>query len=784
MDKEKSSKRRSIIDGLISEVKAGADRRKKDKGALFADISIFLVAFFFARTHILFGSYPLAAALVAVLPSRVWIAVLGAAAGALSLGGVGIIHAIIALIILFLRIIISGSGGTHSEKTEEVKPLFCEPLIMRLAAAAIGAFVGAGYEMLLSGFSFSSVLFGVFGVGLTLGFGLMYSGLFFANVSVRQFLFGERNLFGKREGREELGIAFFQASFAVSAFLLAYSLEEYTYFGISVSYIFIFVLTLFIAKRFGAVRGMAIGFISSVGVSPALSVAFALSGVGAGILFNFGLGYAIAGAGLLAIGWSGYVSGMQGLLSVLPEYLIAATILSPVLKRLPLEKGEEECESISKKSEEMVGALWLADKEKISSLSLLEESLGAASDKIRAFSASDGLADFEEYRKIVINAFSEVIAAPCEETVNKIATKLYKKQKLSTKDTEESGVDGEVFEQIFSLVADYERSLYEKRRVEALGEEYELISKMINESKITEQRERALDETLSAAAKDVFIRFGFPDGDIRVFGDRKKRVIGAGLDADGRLITSKDFKEALSEALGVTLGEYEYFRRGEMAMFKCAAVSAYTVRYAVSSLAGSPFEVSGDSSKFFTTGAAFFSIISDGMGSGKEAKEGSDFVTGYLSDLLISDVGIGTAMSALNHILRHKGKECTATLDLFRLDTVTGDALFIKSGAAPSYVKRDKSIFRIRSETAPVGLIKSIDAERVRIEVKSGDYIIMLSDGVSASVEDSPWLLSYLTKAPPESVEEYAEAILSLAKEKSKSRDDMTVCVLQILSKS
>ncbi|MBO5879627.1 MAG: SpoIIE family protein phosphatase [Clostridia bacterium] len=787
MDKQKTTKKASVFSSLATQFRLGAERRKNDRGALIADISVFLTAFFFARTHILFGSHPLATALVAVLPSRVFISLIGAVVGSLSLGRVGIIHAIISLIILLLRIIIS-SGFGEKRGEREAASLFGEPLVMRLAAATIGAFVGAGYEMLLEGFSFSSVLFGVFGVGLTLGFAFMYSGLFFADISVVDFIFGKRNLFSRVGGEEKWGIFFFQASFAVTAFLFAYSLAEYTYFGISFSYIFVFVLTLFIAKRFGAIRAMAVGFISSVGISAAFSPAFALAGIGAGIFFNFGLGYGLVGAGILGVVWGGYVEGMTGFLSLFPEYMIAAIVAAPLIKKLRSERKEEgtEDETVQDKAREMTGAFWLSERKRINSVSSLQESLCCAADKIKSFSMTEGARDFEECRNIVIRAFSEIGWGACEENINIIATKVYKNQVITIENLPsdlEKEERKKILDRLSFLFAEYERTLYEKRRITALAEEYELLSKMINESLISESRESSVDENLTSAAREVFMRRGFPEGDIKVFGDSRKCVIGAGVDADGKLITSADLKRELEEELGLSLGDYEYFRKGDMALFKCSAVAAFKVSYAVLGEAASVSEESGDSTLVFECGSSFFSLISDGMGNGIAAKEGSEFVTGYIGEMLKCDAAALTAMSALNHIIRHKGNEYTATLDLFKLDLLRGEGVFIKSGAAPSYIKRDKSIYRIQSETAPLGVMRTLDAERIKVEVKSGDYVIMLSDGVSVTVEDSPWLLTYLSKEPPEDIKEYAKEILSLAKEKSKSRDDMSVAVMNIIAK-
>ena len=779
MDKEKTRKRNSFFQNAINSFRSEAARRKTERGALISDIAVFLCAFFFSRRHLFFGCYPLGAALVAALPSRVWIALIGAVVGSLSMGRVGVIHAGVSLIIIFLRIIIS--SGSTGGKEEGV--LFSEPLIMRLSAAAIGSFVGAGYEMLLSGFSFSSVLFGVFGVGLTLLFSFAYMGLFFAEITTSDFLYGERTLFRKRDSDDRMGILFFQGSLALIFFLFSFSLGEYVYFGISLSYVFTVALALFISKRFGAVRGAVIGFICSAGVSPLYSPAFALVGAVSSLLYQFGIGYALVGSGILFSVWGAYVGGVNGFLSLLPEYLISSVLIFSVLKRSPTEKEEGEAASLSKTSEEMVVASWLSERANEPSMGILEEALYSVSDKIKELFRDAEEGNFDTYREICEKNFEQRNIPPDREIINKIATKLYKKQKITPEDRENfiSKYGEELLAGIYTSLASYERSLYEKRKAVNVSEEYFLISKMISEARLSKGRESAVNDSLTALAAEVFVKSGFPEGTVRVFGEDKIRILGAGQDPDGRLITSPDLKLALEGALGYRLGKYEYFRREDMALFKCSAVAAYTAAYATASRSASGSEVSGDSARFFGNDSLFFSVISDGMGSGREARSCADFVNSYLSELLLSDVSADTAIAALSRLIRQREGECTATLDLFRLDLIRAEALFIKSGAAPSYVKRGKSIFRIRSETAPIGLMKSLDAEKIRVEIKSGDVVIMLSDGVSSSIEDSSWLLSFLSKEEVLDPEEYAKEILRLAERKCSSRDDMTVSVIQIL---
>jgi hypothetical protein len=316
-------------------------------------------------------------------------------------------------------------------------------------------------------------------------------------------------------------------------------------------------------------------------------------------------------------------------------------------------------------------------------------------------------------------------------------------------------------------------------------EDYRLISKLLNESRADCERERALDHDLSDRLALLFTECGLSDVVVKVIGERRRHLIAAGEDPDGSLITSPELHAGIEKLLDAKLGEAEYFRRGTTALIEVEAARRLSAESAVATIQGSSGEVSGDVSCAFTSkDGYFYSLLSDGMGSGELARETADFVTKFLSYLLRTGGFRDTALCLLNNIVRRRGEECSATIDLFELDLIRGDALFIKSGAAPSYVKRGSSIFRIRSETAPIGLMNQVDAERMRAEVREGDYVIMLSDGVSSTPEDAPWLLELLTEPPRRSLKEYAELILSEAVKNSNSGDDMTVLVTKISADS
>ena len=113
------------------------------------------------------------------------------------------------------------------------------------------------------------------------------------------------------------------------------------------------------------------------------------------------------------------------------------------------------------------------------------------------------------------------------------------------------------------------------------------------------------------------------------------------------------------------------------------------------------------------------------------------------------------------------------------LDLLSGRASFYKSGAAPTYVLRDGSLFKLRSKTLPIGILKQIDTKRISFEIAAGDVIVMVSDGVTQGREECPWLYDLLRgNVETEGIEAVCDRIVQYAKSHGAD-DDLSVLILQ-----
>ncbi|EKQ55969.1 MAG: stage II sporulation protein E [Clostridium sp. Maddingley MBC34-26] len=197
---------------------------------------------------------------------------------------------------------------------------------------------------------------------------------------------------------------------------------------------------------------------------------------------------------------------------------------------------------------------------------------------------------------------------------------------------------------------------------------------------------------------------------------------------------------------------------------------------------------SGDSYSFGkTANGNYMTILSDGMGSGPEAFEESKSTVDLVEKLVEAGFNEDVTVNTVNSIMgmRFAEGEKYATLDLNKIDLYNGDAVFVKIGAAPSYIKRGREVKAVNSKNLPFGLVDEVDVELIKETLKPGDVLINVSDGVldidKSNSEKSTWLEEYLMgiNADPR---ELSQKILGKAKKLSKGiiKDDMTVVVSKV----
>ena len=181
--------------------------------------------------------------------------------------------------------------------------------------------------------------------------------------------------------------------------------------------------------------------------------------------------------------------------------------------------------------------------------------------------------------------------------------------------------------------------------------------------------------------------------------------------------------------------------------------------------------------------------ISDGMGSGPEARKSSQIVTSMLKRLLNSGFERNTSISLINSSLLNVSDEVFATLDIAIIDLYKGTIEFIKNGACPTYIKNSKRTQVIKSRTLPTGVVKEVSADVFDKDIEENDLIVMVSDGIlDSNIEyknKELWVKYLIEDINILNSQKVADIILneSIDNNFGKVKDDMSVIVCKFIKK-
>lgn len=200
--------------------------------------------------------------------------------------------------------------------------------------------------------------------------------------------------------------------------------------------------------------------------------------------------------------------------------------------------------------------------------------------------------------------------------------------------------------------------------------------------------------------------------------------------------------------------------------------------------------VSGDNYSFYEAeNGRMVALLSDGMGSGEKACGDSGRVVEKMERLLEAGFRKESAAQMINGALAAAGKEENmSTLDVCDINMYTGACEFMKVGAACSYIKRGRLVDRLSALNFPLGVFGQIEPEMIHRVLQSGDYVIMMSDGIIDALSQGigeevlPEIIGRIEYRNPN---EIANQLLAYCLKQSNGqvRDDMTVLVIGMWKK-
>ena len=575
----------------------------------------------------------------------------------------------------------------------------------------------------------------------------------------------------------------------------------------------------------GVTIGVTLGIIT--GSEPIMIAAYPISGMIAGILNRFGklgviIGFALGNV-ILAYVSNGYTIELIhfkeiliasiGLLAVpktlhidLEEFIGNSKFL-PVVPNRALNKSKEVAENLNSVSEaiqEMATAykkyeprtfeenthrnankqIFIA--ELLNNLEPYRENMlyddianvdGKIIDKIfsilldkQQIEKEDLLKTFAECNSYIIESNDNNVSKLLEKNINEIVRTINMSYRISKSDfiwrkkVEQNNANMEkqlngVSKAIQNMAKDIQKEL-------ELGEKYEKENKEIIE--ILKQKDINIED-ISISKEDRYIVDIYLN---EILETLKINTI--------EKVLTKVLKENIVLNDEVSVGKKLSFISGDK--YVMAIGSGETIK--------SKSQVSGDSIlNIRLKDGKYLVAISDGMGSGQEAKKSSTQALRMLENLLLSGFDKNISLELINTSLINQNSEVFSTLDIAIIDLYKGTIEFIKSGACPTYIKNKKKVQIIKSNTLPAGIIDVNDVQTFDKDISTGDIMLMCSDGIlDSNVEyknKELWIKYLLEDIETNNTQKIADLILSEAIDNNYGvpKDDMSIVVCKFMKK-
>lgn len=745
-----------------------------------------LIAFLFANCELPFSVYPLGLSLLCASTDKTLYIAAGLLAAAFTVPMPWAIPLSVTVGTLAVRIVARvfidlptriGGDGHSGELRENLKrPMFCEGLYLRMACACVSVFAMSLAAIIRGGFQYYDLFGALLSMIVAPVATLLFAGLFEGEIG--RLLEGKRARFAEHAAHVAVIVA------------LCYSLDRVSLLGVSLSVVFAFVAVLVLCRDRGLAAAMIGGALCGLVIDPPYALMLAVSAFAAFCVQEKSHTLAAAVAAVAGTACGVAVLGTTAVGRVFLPLFFGMSLYSAADKLTTPPRREAAPVSISWR-EQMQAEQIREEREKAQRLA---ETLSELSSALLALSRQQRKPTQEELRLLCDGCFDELCAScprksACwdshyhilSDAVDGFCATLAEDGRVETEAVPEFLLThcpavGRLTDRLNEKAAALGTRCRSAEAAEIFALDYAASASLLRELFSDADAAFSADEKNTAALLTELKKAGYTQAEVSVTGERQKRI--AVRMAEGK--TEPPYPVARMErACGFPLTAVSC--RGGLLTARRAA--AFDAVYDSGFLAGE--KVCGDVVAVFRDEERgyLFALLNDGMGMGKDAAFTARLASLFLRKLLPAGVGIETAVRMLHHFLRlghNRGsQENSTTVDLLALDLLEGRATFFKSGAAPTYIKRGKNVFYLDSRTAPVGILPEMDAKQIEIDVRDGDVIVMVSDGITDGDGECPWLADHLSQTAQQDPTELSRHILRDAAERG-SADDLSAIVLTV----
>ena len=252
----------------------------------------------------------------------------------------------------------------------------------------------------------------------------------------------------------------------------------------------------------------------------------------------------------------------------------------------------------------------------------------------------------------------------------------------------------------------------------------------------------------------------------------------------------KVLEKTLNEKLMLNEAKTKKLNKQGKRVFCYISADKYILQIGQATKVKNDSPVSGDSLlQIRLNDGKYLLALSDGMGSGPEARKSSQIAIKMLERLLMSGFDKDTSIDLINTTIMNTSEEIFATLDIAIIDLYNGKIEFIKNGACPTYVKNKKKVQIVKSLSLPAGILKDINLTTYDKDIENQDIIVMCSDGIiDSNVEyknKELWVKYMLEDIETTNCQKIADIILneSIDNNYGIAKDDMSIMVCKLINR-
>ena len=179
----------------------------------------------------------------------------------------------------------------------------------------------------------------------------------------------------------------------------------------------------------------------------------------------------------------------------------------------------------------------------------------------------------------------------------------------------------------------------------------------------------------------------------------------------------------------------------------------------------------------------FLVALSDGMGSGENARDVSARTLSLLESFYKAKMPSETVLATVNSLIAFSADETFSCLDLAAVDLDTGEADLVKIGSPAAFLLSGDELKILEGASLPIGMLEAVHPATMRLTMKADDHLLFMSDGIPAAFGSTADLCAYLSGLKPVNPQALAENVLSAAIARAKGPDDdMTVLAVKLIA--